>query len=82
MWKVYILECSDKSLYTWITTDLTRRLREHNWEIVWGAKYTRVRQPVELVYSEELENRSEASKRECEIKKLSRVQKLKLINTK
>jgi len=41
-----------------------------------------VRQPVELVYSEELENRSEASKRECEIKKLSRVQKLKLINTK
>ncbi len=80
MWKVYILECHDNSLYTWITTDLKRREREHNWELVWGAKYTRVRQPVKLVYSEDLENRSEASKRECEIKKLTRIKKLELIN--
>ena len=80
MWKVYILKCSDNSLYTWITTDIKRRLREHNWEIVWGAKYTRIRQPVRLVYTEELENRSNASRRECEIKKLTREKKLQLIN--
>jgi len=79
MWIVYILECSDNSLYTWITTDIIRRVREHNWEIIWGAKYTRIRQPVKLVYTEELENRSTASKREYEIKKLTRKKKLELI---
>jgi len=79
MYTVYILKCSDNTLYTWITTDMDRRLRQHNWELVWWAKYTRIRQPVELIYSEEFGNRSEASKRECEIKKLSRVKKLGLI---
>ncbi|MEA3370344.1 MAG: GIY-YIG nuclease family protein [Campylobacterota bacterium] len=76
---VYILECSDKTLYTGIATDVERRLDEHN-NSQKGAKYTKVRRPVELVYSEESENRSSASKREHEIKKLSRKQKLELIN--
>ena len=79
MYKVYILKCSDNTLYTWITTDLDRRVRQHNWEIVWWAKYTKIRQPVKVVYYEESENRSDASKRECEIKKMRREDKLKLI---
>ena len=74
-----MVKCSDDSLYTGITTDLVRRVWEHNWEGL-SAKYTRMRQPVELVYSKELENRSEASKEESRIKKLSRQQKLDLIN--
>ncbi len=80
MYIVYILKCSDDTLYTWITTDLDRRVRQHNWELVWWAKYTRIRHPVEVVHFEEFENRSEASKRESEIKKLTREKKLKLIN--
>jgi len=79
MYIVYMLKCSDDTIYTWITTDIVRRLRQHNWEIVWWAKYTKIRQPVELVYSEECQNRSEASKRECEIKKMKREEKFKLI---
>ena len=79
MYLVYILKCSDNTLYTWITTDLDRRLRQHNWEIVWWAKYTLARKPVELLYCEEYNNRSEATKRECEIKKMKREEKLKLI---
>ena len=79
MYKVYILKCSDDTLYTWITTDLDKRIRQHNWEILGWAKYTRVRQPVELVYFEEVENRSIASKREYEIKKLKREKKIELI---
>ncbi len=76
---VYILRCSDTTLYTGITTDVTRRLSEHN-NSEKGAKYTKLRRPVVLVYSEELENRSLASKREYEIKKLSREKKLGLID--
>ena len=76
---VYILECSDKTLYTGIATDLERRLDEHN-NSDKGAKYTKIRRPLTLVYSEESENRSSASKREYEIKKLSREKKLELIN--
>ena len=79
MWKVYILKCSDDSLYTWITTDLDRRITEHNWDEKW-AKYTRMRRPVELVYSSRFDNRSEASKEEIRIKKLTKINKLKLIN--
>lgn len=82
MYKVYILKCSDNTLYTGITIDLDKRLRQHNWEIVWWAKYTLARKPVELLYFEDSENRSEASKREYEIKKLKREQKLKLIKEK
>lgn len=73
-----MLKCSDETLYTGITTDLDRRLDEHN-SSVKGAKYTRIRRPVELVYSEKTEDKSSASKREIEIKKLLRIQKLELI---
>lgn len=78
LWHIYILKCSDESLYTGITTDLIRRVDEHN-NSAKGAKYTRIRRPVELIYSEGCEDKSSASKREHEIKKLSRIQKLKLI---
>ena len=73
-----MLECSDGTLYTGITTDLERRLDEHN-NSPKGAKYTRARRPVVLVYSEELESRSEASKREYVIKKMNRQEKIGLI---
>ncbi len=76
---VYILKCNDDTLYTGIATDLNRRLDEHN-NSDKGAKYTRVRRPVELVYSEASQDRSSASKREYEIKKFSRSKKLELIN--
>jgi len=76
---VYILQCSDNSLYTGITTDLERRVFEHN-NSEKGAKYTKIRRPVILVYNEKCENRSIASKREYEIKKLSRTKKLNIID--
>jgi len=78
---VYILECSDNTLYTGITTDLQRRLNEHNFSDK-GAKYTKIRRPVTLVYNEECQGRSSASKREYEIKHLSRKQKLELFMSK
>jgi len=77
-WYVYILQCSDDSLYTGITVDLDRRLDEHN-NSKKGAKYTRARRPVQMMYSETYENRSLASKRESAIKKLSRSEKLTLL---
>ena len=76
---VYILKCCDDTLYTGITTDLKRRVDEHNGSGK-GAKYTKVRRPVELFYWEKSENRSSASKREYEIKKLTRLKKMELIN--
>ncbi len=78
MYYLYILECADKSLYTGITTELLRRVEEHNTSAK-GAKYTLARRPVKLVFSQEYENRSIASKKEALIKKLSREQKLDLI---
>ena len=78
MYLVYILECADGTLYTGITTDVERRVYEHNNEPS-GAKYTRVRRPVRLVYHQECENRSEALKKEAKIKKLSREAKLDVI---
>ncbi len=77
MYYVYILKCEDKSLYTGITTDLNRRLEEH--KEGHGGRYTRAHKPIKIVYTEELSNRSEASVREAEIKKLSREKKQKLI---
>lgn len=75
-----MLECADGTLYTGITTDLERRLDEHNHSTK-GAKYTRARRPVKLVYFEELENRSEASKREYFIKhKMNRQEKIQLMS--
>lgn len=80
MWFVYIVKCSDGSLYTGITTEVERRINEHNTSNK-GAKYTRSKRPVHLVYTEEQENRSTASKRESSIKKLARKDKLLLINS-
>ncbi|ADL11600.1 GIY-YIG nuclease family protein [Acetohalobium arabaticum] len=74
---VYILRCADETLYTGYTTDLDRRVKEHNQGQ--GAKYTRGRKPVELVYSEEYRTRSSAQKREYEIKTYSRQKKLDLV---
>ena len=68
-WYVYILQCSDNTLYTGITKDLERRLEEHNHGRA-AAKYTRARRPVKLVYQEPLADHSSALKREREIKKL------------
>lgn len=76
---VYILECSDNTFYAGITTDIDRRLLEHNSEKAGGAKYTRARQPVKLVYSAKFLNRSEATKKEMSIKKLSQQEKESLI---
>ena len=73
----YILECKDQTLYTGYTTDLDRRLKVHNEGK--GAKYTKVRRPVKLVYHETFDNKSEALKREYALKQLSRKQKLALI---
>lgn len=78
-WFVYLLRCADNTLYCGITTNLQKRLRQHNGELVGGAKYTKVRQPCELVYSEKSDSRSEASKREAAIKKLSKAAKETLI---
>ncbi len=74
-----MLKCSDDTIYTGITTDLKRRLNEHN-NLKSGAKYTRYRRPVELVYFEDVCDRASALKREYEIKRLSRLEKLDLIN--
>lgn len=79
-WVVYILECADGTLYTGITTDLERRISEH--ENGTGAKYTKGRGPFKLFYSESHKNRSEASKRELYIKALDRESKLSLKQTK
>lgn len=80
-WVVYMLECKDGTYYTGITNDLERRITEHNDSSPKSkaARYTRARQPVKIIYSENCENRQEASKREFAIKKLSRGQKEKLV---
>lgn len=78
-WTVYILRCADDSLYTGITTDLERRIVEHNSDNKKGAKYTRVRRPVAPVYHEFCDNRAIASRREHQLKKLTRSEKKQLI---
>ena len=76
-WKLYILRCRDGSLYTGITTDVQRRLTAHNCGK--GAKYTRSRRPVELVYQETCKDHSEALRREVQVKALNREEKEKMI---
>lgn len=73
-----MLRCSDETLYTGITTDLARRVEEHNSSLK-GAKYTRARRPVVLVYSESCKDKSSATIRELEIKKLPRAKKLEFL---
>ncbi len=75
---VYILECSDKSLYTGCTNNLKKRLAQHN-HAKSGAHYTKIRRPVTLKYSEEFPTLSEARKREAEVKKWVRSKKMALI---
>lgn len=77
-WYVYILNCADGSLYTWITNDLDRRVDEHNNSKKW-AHYTKIKRPVELVWYLVCESRSIASKEEYRIKKMTRLQKVLLI---
>ena len=74
-WFFYVLSCKDQTLYTGVTTDIDRRLKEHNQKK--GAKYTRGRTPVSLLYYREMKNRSTAQKLENSFKKLSRDKKLK-----
>lgn len=76
-WYLYILECADGTLYTGITTDPGRRLAEHNAGV--GARYTRARLPVTMVYQTSVKDRSEASRLEYRIKKLPRKTKLEMI---
>lgn len=77
-WTVYFLRCNDNSLYTGITTDIERRLHQHN-NTKLGAKYTRARRPVKLVYSEIAVDKSIASKREYQLRTLTKKQKEQLI---
>ena len=76
-WLVYMLECSDNSIYTGITNNLEKRLKKH--QSGDGAKYVRGRLPIKLIYKELLINRSEATKREIFIKKMSKKEKILLI---
>ena len=73
-WYFYVLSCRDNSLYCGVTTDVERRLRQH--KLKKGAKYTRSRIPVKLLYCRKIENRSKAQKMESAFKKLSRPKKL------
>ena len=77
-WYVYIVRCRNGAFYTGITTDLTRRLEQHNQGK--GAKYTRANGPVELVYSEVAQSHGQALRREREIKRFSRGKKLELVH--
>lgn len=77
-WFVYLLRCADGTLYTGVTTDVARRVDEHNHSDKRGARYTRARRPVELLYCEATDNRSAACKREAAIRHLSRSAKLAL----
>lgn len=77
-WCVYMLHCADGSLYTGITTDAARRVAEHNGEGDGGARYTRGRRPVRLVYLESVASRSAAARREAAIRRLDRAAKLAL----
>jgi putative endonuclease len=78
-WYTYIVICNDSSLYTGVTNQLENRMKAHN--TGQGARYTRGRAPVKLVYYETFANRSKASRREYLIKQLTRKQKLELINS-
>jgi len=77
---VYIVKCADGTFYTGVASNLEKRIREHNGELIGGAKYTRSRRPVKLIYKEEYDTHLEAARREIEIKKFPRSKKEKLFN--
>ena len=81
IWHVYMVRCSDGTLYTGITNDLKKRIEAHN-SGKEGARYTRSRRPVKLVYSEQVESKSAAAKLEYQLKKLPRLKKIRLIKDK
>ena len=78
-WQIYILKCSDVTFYTGITNNLISRIEKHN--LGKGAKYTKTRLPVSLVYKENAKDKSQSLKREMAIKKLSRAKKIELIDS-
>ena len=78
-WQVYLLQCADQSLYVGVTTDLVRRVQQHNGQLAGGARYTKARRPLALVWSDACDSRSEAQQREYALRRLSREQKLALI---
>ena len=78
-WYVYFVRCNDQSLYAGITTELSRRVTEHNSTSLKAAKYTRNKQPVSLVYYESATDRASASKREWQLKQLSKEKKEQLV---
>jgi putative endonuclease len=78
-WQVYIVRCADGTLYTGVAIDVTKRVAEHNGARANGARYTRARRPVKLVYQEKAANRSAACRREYRIKQMSRREKFALI---
>jgi len=78
-WFLYVVHCSDGTLYTGVTTDVSRRIREHNTGSR-GAKYTKTRRPVKLIYQVNFNDRSAAQKAEHKFKKLTRKQKDEMIN--
>ena len=78
-WHVYIVRCADGTLYTGVAVDVAKRIAEHNGTRANGARYTRARRPVKLMYQEKTANRSAACKREYRIKQMSRRKKLALI---
>ncbi len=78
-WSVYIVRCADETLYTGIAKDAARRVEEHNLNDLLAASYTRARRPVVLVYQEAVATRSEALKREYQIKQMSRAEKERLL---
>ena len=78
-WSMYVVECADGTLYTGITKNIKTRVLEHNYGMR-GAKYTRSRRPVKLVYSLGCENHSDAAKKEYRFKKLTRAHKIRIID--
>ncbi len=80
-WFVYMVRCSDNSLYTGITTDIARRLHEHNYDDKRAAKYTKCRRPVVLVYQHKYDSRSKACQQEYQLKQLSKIQKEQLVGS-
>lgn len=78
MYYLYMLKCADSTIYTGITTDIRRRLEEHNFSRL-GAKYTRARRPVELIYARRFRTRATAGREEYRVKALSRLEKQEMI---
>ena len=79
MWNIYIIECSDKKLYTGITKDIDRRLKEHS--SGHGGRFTKFRGPVKLMFQQQMADKPEAMRREVEIKKMSRREKEELVRS-